>query len=91
MRFRTLLIAATALAALPALVAAEAPRVPRYAPWGVALTDMDAGVKPGDDFFAYVNGAWDKRTRIAPDRSYAGVDVTLVDEAEGQVRAIAEE
>ena len=26
--------------------------------WGVDLSGMDRRVKPGDDFFRYVNGAW---------------------------------
>ena len=32
------------------------------APGAMTLTAMDRSVKPGDDFFDYVNGAWDKRT-----------------------------
>ena len=33
---------------------------------------MDKSVKPGDDFWAYVNGTWDKNTQIAADRASAG-------------------
>jgi putative endopeptidase len=81
-------------AAAPLFVLAAAPATtahPRFGDWGVAPADMDPGVKPGDDFFRYVNGRWFDRTQIAPDRSAAGVDVVLTDEAEAQVRAIAEE
>ena len=35
---------------------------PTFAPWGVDLSAMDSAVKPGDNFFQYVNGAWAKRT-----------------------------
>jgi putative endopeptidase len=34
--------------------------------WGVDLTGFDRSVRPGDDFFRYVNGAWLARTQIAP-------------------------
>ena len=54
-----LLVAASALVITPALAMDGKPR---FAPWGVDLTAIDSGVKPGDDFFDYVNGAWAKRT-----------------------------
>jgi endothelin-converting enzyme/putative endopeptidase len=63
----------------------------RFGGWGVDLTAVDKTVKPGDDFWRYVNGGWDKRTEIAADRASAGVGVLLVDEAEAQVRAIVED
>ena len=52
---------------------------------------MDSAVKPGDDFWAFANGAWDRNTPIAADRSSAGVGVVVSDQAEAQVRAIVEE
>ena len=48
---------------------------------------MDRSVKPGDDFWAYVNGTWDKTTKIAADRASAGPFITLSDQAEKDVRA----
>jgi putative endopeptidase len=36
-------------------------------------TGMDASITPGDDFFAYANGTWLKRTSIPSDRSSYGV------------------
>jgi predicted metalloendopeptidase len=38
---------------------------------------VDAGVRPGDDFFRYANGPWLKATEIPPDRSSMGDDVVL--------------
>ena len=64
---------------------------PRYGAWGYDATAMDGAVKPGDDFFAYVNGGWDKRTQIAPDRTFAGIDSVLNDQIELDVRAIVED
>ncbi len=39
---------------------------------GIDLTSIDKSVKPGDDFFAYANGNWVKRTEIPADRSSVG-------------------
>ena len=44
----------------------------QYGTWGVDLTGMDKTVKPGDDFFMYVNGNWLKRAVIPADRSSTG-------------------
>jgi predicted metalloendopeptidase len=43
---------------------------------------MDKSVDPGDDFFAYANGTWVKRTEIPPDRSTYGGFWTLQEEAD---------
>ena len=64
---------------------------PAFAPWGVDLTAMDAAAKPGDDFFEYVNGAWAKRTEIAPDRTFVGIDSILNDQIDKDVRDIVED
>ncbi|HEX6374993.1 MAG TPA: M13 family metallopeptidase [Allosphingosinicella sp.] len=64
---------------------------PRYGDFGIDLGAMDRSVKPGDSFWHYVNGNWDKTTEIAADRTSAGAGVLLVDEAERQVRAIVED
>jgi endothelin-converting enzyme/putative endopeptidase len=83
-----LLTAASALIMTPAMAMQGKPR---FAPWGVDLTAMDSGVKPGDDFFDYVNGAWAKRTEIAPDRTFVGIDSVLNDQIDKDVRAIVED
>ncbi len=45
---------------------------------GVDVSNMDQQVKPGDDFFAYANGGWLKRTSIPNDQgrwsSFAELD-----------------
>ena len=63
---------------------------PVYGAWGYDPAAMDKSVKPGDDFWAYVNGTWDKTTQIAPDRASAGPFITLSDQSEKDVRAIVE-
>ncbi|MFL6735679.1 MAG: M13 family metallopeptidase, partial [Sphingomonas sp.] len=85
---RILLVAGAALAIASPAVSADRPVV---GDWGYDASAMDSSVKPGDDFFAYVNGAWDKRTEIASDRTFAGIDSVLNDQIEKDVRAIVED
>ena len=44
----------------------------QYGTWGVDLSAMDKSVKPGDNFFSYVNGNWYKTAVIPPDRASTG-------------------
>ena len=93
MKLKTIILASAAAAAIVGLaqpVGAASPGKAKFGTWGYDASAMDASVKPGDDFFAYVNGGWAKRAQIAADRGSAGVDVVLTDEAEQQVRDIVE-
>jgi putative endopeptidase len=83
-----LLVAGMSLAIASPAISADNPR---FGDWGYDATAMDTAVKPGDDFFAYVNGAWDKRTQIASDRTFAGIDSVLNDQIEKDTRAIVED
>src|SRR3546814_12031386 len=39
---------------------------------GISKAAMDTSVKPGDDFYAYANGNWQRTTEIPADRSSTG-------------------
>ncbi|BDX05624.1 M13 family metallopeptidase [Planctobacterium marinum] len=55
---------------------------------GIYLENMDTSVKPGDDFFRYVNGTWYDKTEIPADKaSYGGFGI-LRDEAQEKVLEI---
>ena len=82
---------ALATASLLATVSIAADAAPKFGSWGYDATAMDSSVKPGDDFFDYVNGSWFKRTEIAADRTFAGIDSVLNDQIERDVRAIVED
>lgn len=83
------LAAAAAVVALAApTLAKDAKSGPRYGTFGVDLTTQNKAIKPGDDFWTFANGAWDKRTQIAADRTSAGYWVVISDEAEQHVRDI---
>jgi putative endopeptidase len=83
---------------LPALVAValgaqapKAPAKPKVAAQGLDLAGMDRSVKPGDDFFAFANGAWVKRTEIPADRATVGIWSELYDLNQKQLVAIIRE
>ena len=90
MNNKILALASASLIAVSGVSSAQTAK-PAFGAWGYEPTAMDASVKPGDDFFDYVNGAWSKRTEIAPDRTFAGIDSVLNDQIERDVRAIVED
>ena len=86
-----LLAALTALGAPPALAAnPAAPVVVHYGAWGVDLTAGDRSVKPGDDFYAFANGAWDDKAVIPPDQASVGTLRDLSDRTQLQLRTLIE-
>ena len=58
---------------------------------GVDLAGMDRSVKPGDDFFAYANGAWLKTAEIPADRSSYGTDAILSEETSKRIRELIQQ
>lgn len=74
--------AASATAAKPA--AAK----PENGAWGIDLSNMDASIKPGDDFYSYVNGKWNQRTEIPADKQEVGGLNTLQDKALEQTKSL---
>ena len=46
---------------------------------GIDTENMNLGVKPGDNFFEFANGAWMKRAEIPADRSSWGIFDELVE------------
>ena len=61
------------------------------APWGFDLAGMDKSIKPGDDFFKYVNGTWIGANKIPNDLTSWGSFTKLDVDTEVQVHAILEE
>ena len=57
---------------------------------GVILANFDRSVRPQDDFYRFVNGAWLEKTQIPPDRSNYGMFQVLQDSIQQSLRAIAE-
>ncbi|MGZ5920874.1 MAG: M13 family metallopeptidase [Rhizomicrobium sp.] len=86
MRLLPVLLTASLLVA-PAL-AADAPHKPQFGSFGVDLSAMDKSVKPGENFFLYVNGKWLKTATIPPDRSQTGSFQDLQILSEQRMRTI---
>ena len=75
---------AASAAATPAKAATPA----SYGSWGFDSAGMDRSVKPGDDWFQFVNGTWAKNTEIPDDRSSYGAFAVLRDLSEQRVREL---
>jgi predicted metalloendopeptidase len=58
---------------------------------GIKLENLDTSVRPQDDFYQYVNGAWLKNTEIPANRSSYNPFVIVDDKVVDDVRAIIEE
>jgi putative endopeptidase len=77
-----LAVAIAAAAVLPAPLSAQ-----RVIP-GLDAAGMDTAVRPGNDFYGYANGNWERRTQIPPDKSsYGGFNIAA-DRAEQQLIAV---
>ena len=60
----------------------------KYGSWGIDLSAMDKSVKPGDDFYMYVNGTWYKNAVIPPDRDSTGVLDSIEIRTENNLKGI---
>jgi len=92
MRLSILLRTSAALVLAAAVPTFAAPVVKTvYGDFGVDLSARDPAVKPGDDFWAYANGGWDKKTEIPADKPSTGAFVLLRDASEANVRTILDD
>ncbi len=91
MTTRTLVTAAALLAVGPAasILTAQSDK-PAIGTFGVDTAQMDRSIKPGDDFFRYVNGTWLATVPIPADRARFGMFDALRDKAEADVHALVE-
>jgi endothelin-converting enzyme/putative endopeptidase len=62
-----------------------------FGTFGVDTSQMDTSVKPGDDFYRYVNGKWLDTFVMPPDKARYSMFDLLHDKAENDVRALLEE
>src|SRR5262245_1093896 len=64
---------------------------PTFGTFGIDLTAMDTSVKPGDDFYRYVNGKWVSSFTMPADKARYGVFDALRDKSEVDVRSLLDE
>ena len=55
---------------------------------GLDASAMDTTVRPGDDFYRYANGSWDRRTQIPPELGSFGAFSIAAQRADSNVRQI---
>ncbi|OYW16221.1 MAG: zinc metalloprotease [Novosphingobium sp. 12-64-8] len=92
------LTAVSMMLAAPAIAAADTPAapasaeypIPTFGGWGFNPADIDTAVKPGDDFFAYVNGKWEAKEVTPPQYPYSGAVLALRLGSDRAVRQIIE-
>jgi predicted metalloendopeptidase len=58
---------------------------------GIDVAGMDRSIKPGDSFFDYANGAWDRKTEIPADRAAWGIGSELDQQATERTRELLEQ
>jgi len=63
---------------------------PQFGVFGVDISGMQPNIAPGDDFYAYVNGAWNSRTEIPSDQSGWGQFQVLRELSDSRTRDILE-
>jgi len=79
------------LAFLLLLIGAPAQAGPQVPPWGLNLSYIDTSIPPGEDFYAYANGAWLKTAVIPADRSSAGSWLELILRNDERLRGLLAE
>jgi putative endopeptidase len=63
---------------------------PYYGTYGFDTAGMDVRTAPGDDFYQYLNGNWQKTARIAAERPINSMFTHLADRAQNNIQAIIE-
>jgi putative endopeptidase len=63
---------------------------PRYGTYGFDSAGMDPQVRPGDNFYHYLNGQWQQTVRSASDRPVNSMFIYVADRAQRDTRAIIE-
>src|ERR1044072_755934 len=75
----------------PAPAPAPPPPKPAIGTFGIDLAAMDTSVKPGDDFYRYVNGKWVATAQMPSDKARYGVFDALRDKSEADVHTLLDE
>jgi len=75
------------------LALSAASQKPAEKPHGPAVVPsyMDPSVRPGDDFYDYANGAWEKNVQIRPDRAFESPSSDIYDRHTEKLKDLIEE
>ena len=83
--------AALALALPASAQAPDALPAMEFGEWGIDPSSIDTAVKPGDDFFAYVNGKWVRENPIPGEFARFGAFDILGEKSVADVHTLIEE
>ena len=86
-RARSLICSATILLA-PAAFPQQTP--PSHGP-AVVPSYMDNSVRPGDEFYLYANGTWEKSAEMRPDRAFESPASDIYDQHEQKLQDLIQE
>lgn len=86
-RLKELLLLVSALSTTTASIAAT----PADGSFGFDVAGMDRSIRPGDDFYAYADDAWTKKTVIPPDEGRVAMFLQMQLRSLGQVRTILDD
>lgn len=87
LRFAAILAVGSILTASSAAAPADADK-PMYGAFGFDAAGMDKAVNPGDDFYDYANGNWERTTQIPADLAYYDMFQKLQDLSLDRTRTI---
>jgi endothelin-converting enzyme/putative endopeptidase len=86
-----LLVGCEKQAATPAAPAAPPPPKVALGTFGIDTAQMDTSVKPGDDFYKYVNGKWLASTQMPADKASYGSFNELRDTTDANVHSLLDD
>lgn len=90
MKIATITSALALLVSISALGGNDLKTIKQNTPKPINITDFDPTIKPGDDFFDYINSKWIKSTPIPADKSRWGGFDMLQDQSTTAVKKILE-
>jgi len=67
------------------LIAAAQQAPPTHGP-AVVPSYMDKSIRPGDEFYLYANGTWEKNTQMRPDRAFESPASDIYDQHEQKLQ-----
>ena len=77
--------------AAPETTEAAPPPQMHFGDWGIDTAGLDPAIRPGDDFFAYVNRRWIAENPIPAEHGRYGAFTMLNEKSQADVRALVDE
>ena len=79
------LVASTLVSGFLLTLPAHAKDLPQHGP-AIVPAYMENSVRPGDEFYLYANGTWEKNTQMRPDRAFESPASDIYDQHEQKLQ-----